>query len=145
MKTTRLVVLCCCFAATLERAQETPVVIRAGTLLDGRGHILHNVVIVVENGKIARVEPSEKSGNAPAYDLRGLTVMPGWIDLHDHVVWHFGPNGRLEDKSETARQAALAEAANAYATLMASGVFPNASELKDSVGGQLGFGYRRDW
>jgi imidazolonepropionase-like amidohydrolase len=77
------------------------------------------VVIVVENGKIARVEPGEKPGDAPAYDLKGLTVMPGWIDLHDHVVWHFGPNGRLEDKSETAAQAALAEAANAYATLMA--------------------------
>jgi imidazolonepropionase-like amidohydrolase len=119
MKTTRLVVLCCCFAATFARAQETPVVIRAGTLLDGRGHIQHNVVIVVENGKITRVEPGEKSGDAPAYDLKGLTVMPGWIDLHDHVVWHFGPNGRLEDKSETAAQAALAEAANAYATLMA--------------------------
>ena len=119
MKTTRLVVLCCCFAATFARAQETPVVIRAGTLLDGRGHIQHNVVIVVENGKIARVEPGEKPGDAPAYDLKGLTVMPGWIDLHDHVVWHFGPNGRLEDKSETAAQAALAEAANAYATLMA--------------------------
>jgi imidazolonepropionase-like amidohydrolase len=119
MKTTRLVVLCCCFGVTFARAQEIPVIIRAGTLLDGRGHIQHNVLIVVENGKIARVEPSEKSSDAPAYDLKGLTVMPGWIDLHDHVVWHFGPNGRLEDKSETPAQAALAEAANAYATLMA--------------------------
>jgi imidazolonepropionase-like amidohydrolase len=45
--------------------------------------------------------------------------MPGWIDLHDHVVWHFGPNGRIEDKSETPYQAALAAAGNAYATLMA--------------------------
>jgi imidazolonepropionase-like amidohydrolase len=45
--------------------------------------------------------------------------MPGWIDVHDHITWHFGPNGRVEDKSETAGQAALAAAGNAYATLMA--------------------------
>ena len=48
-----------------------------------------------------------------------MTVMPGWIDLHDHITWHFGPNGRIEDKSETPYQAALAAAENAYATLMA--------------------------
>ena len=48
-----------------------------------------------------------------------MTVMPGWIDLHDHITWHFGPNGRIEDKSETPSQAALAAAGNAYATLMA--------------------------
>src|SRR5262249_46178306 len=52
-------------------------------------------------------------------DLRNLTVMPGWIDVHDHITWHFGPNGRVEDKSETQEQAALAEAGNAYTTLMA--------------------------
>ena len=45
--------------------------------------------------------------------------MPGWIDVHDHITWHFGPNGRIEDKSETPSQAALAAAGNAYATLMA--------------------------
>jgi len=48
-----------------------------------------------------------------------MTVMPGWIDLHDHITWHFGPNGRIEDKSETPSQAALAAGGNAYATLMA--------------------------
>ncbi len=118
MKTALLTALCCCLAATLARAQEAPVVIRAGTLLDGRGHVLHNVEIVVQNAKILRVEQKATTG-VPTYDLSRLTVMPGWIDLHDHVVWHFGPNGRLEDKSETPAESALAEAANAYATLMA--------------------------
>jgi imidazolonepropionase-like amidohydrolase len=98
------------------------VVIRAGTLLDGKGHALHNVLIVVQGGKIVRVEPNAKDQRVPgtaAYDLTHMTVMPGWVDLHDHIVWHFGPNGRLEDKSETPWQAALAVAGNAYATLMA--------------------------
>jgi imidazolonepropionase-like amidohydrolase len=103
-------------------AQDPPVVIRAGTLLDGKGHALHNVLIVVQADKIVRVEQDSKdqgvSGSA-FYDLSHTTVMPGWIDLHDHITWHFGPNGRVEDKSETPSQAALAAAGNAYTTLMA--------------------------
>src|SRR5579871_1599481 len=115
-------------SALLAGAQPKPdarpqtVVIRAGTLLDGKGHALHNVLIVVQDGKIVRVEPNVKDQRVPgatSYDLSHLTVMPGWIDLHDHITWHFGPNGRIEDKSETPSQAALAEASNAYATLMA--------------------------
>ncbi|MBZ5509145.1 MAG: amidohydrolase family protein [Acidobacteriia bacterium] len=103
-------------------AQNAPVVIRAGTLLDGKGHVLHNVLIVVEDGKIVRAEPNAKdqrSQESVFYDLSRMTVMPGWIDLHDHITWHFGPNGHMEDKSETPSQAALAAAGNAYTTLMA--------------------------
>lgn len=105
------------FASILAAGEEKPVVLHAGTMLDGRGHVLHNVAITIENGKITRVEQNSKG---PAdYDLQQLTVMPGWIDVHDHITWHFGPNGRIEDKSETPEQATLAMAGNAYATLMA--------------------------
>ena len=91
-------------------------VIHAGTALDGRGHVLHNTEITIQNGKILSVG---RTGKKPDYDLGRLTVMPGWIDVHDHIVWHFGPNGRIEDKSETPEQATLAIAGNAYKTLMA--------------------------
>ena len=97
-------------------AQEKPLIIHAGTLLDGRGHVLHNTEITIQNGKILSVG---RTGKKPDYDLARLTVMPGWIDVHDHIVWHFGPNGRIEDKSETPEQATLAIAGNAYKTLMA--------------------------
>jgi imidazolonepropionase-like amidohydrolase len=105
-------------------AQKSTVVLRAGTLLDGRGHVQHNVLIVVEGGKITRVSANRNAkdqqiAGVQVYDLSKLTVLPGWIDLHDHITWHFGPNGRIEDKSETPYQAALAAAENAYATLMA--------------------------
>jgi imidazolonepropionase-like amidohydrolase len=98
-------------------AQETPIVVHAGTMLDGKGRAVRDVQIVVQGAKILRVEPHGKS--AVTYDLRRLTVLPGWIDVHDHIVWHFGPNGRAEDKSETPSQAALAEASNAWVTLTA--------------------------
>jgi len=98
------------------------VVIRAGTLLDGKGHALHNALIVVQAGKIVRVDANardQRVAGAAFYDLSQMTVMPGWIDLHDHITWHFGPNGRMGDKNETPAQAALAAAGNAYVTLMA--------------------------
>ena len=101
-------------------AQEKPISIHAGTLLDGRGQVLHNVEIVVQNGKIVSVELAKSGANETStYDLRELTVLPGWIDVHVHITWHFGPNGRLEDKDETPAEATLAEAGNAWATLMA--------------------------
>jgi imidazolonepropionase-like amidohydrolase len=103
-------------------AKTQTVVVRAGTLLDGKGHALHNALIMVQTGKIVRVNANAKDqrvAGAAFYDLSQMTVMPGWIDLHDHITWHFGPNGRIEDKSETPYQAALAAAENAYATLMA--------------------------
>ena len=28
------------------------------------------------------------------YDLRGLTVLPGWIDAHVHITWIFGMDGK---------------------------------------------------
>lgn len=121
MKTFGLLVFC--WSALLiayGQGDDAPVVLHAGMLLDGRGHVQHDVDVVIQNGKITRVgKPDSSSKGARTYDLRRLTVLPGWIDVHDHVVWHFGPNGKLEDKSETPAQAALAEAGNAYATLMA--------------------------
>lgn len=111
---TLLVVL---FSSLCVFAQEQPITIHAQTLLDGKGHVLHNALLVIRDGKIQSVQPNSTS--AATYKLQHVTVMPGWIDLHDHIVWHFGPNGRIEDKNETPYQAALAAAANAYATLMA--------------------------
>ena len=101
---------------------ESPlIVIHTRNAFDGRGNVLHDMRIVIQDGKILRVEkdrsPSASASGQVDYDLRNLTVMPGWIDLHDHLVWHFGPNGRLEDKSETVEQATLAAAANAWVTI----------------------------
>ena len=66
-------------------AAQSRVVINAGTVLDGRGGTARNQQIVIENGHIVSVG----AGNAKAdYDLRGDTVMPGWIDTHIHLNWH---------------------------------------------------------
>jgi imidazolonepropionase-like amidohydrolase len=123
MRTKQFMILAALLLLSLRStAQQGTIVLRAGTLLDGKGHALHNVLIVVQAGKIVRVDANAKDQRDPAaafYDLSRMIVMPGWIDLHDHITWHFGPNGRIDDKSETPAQAALAAAGNAYVTLMA--------------------------
>ena len=44
---------------------------------------------------------------------------PGLIDVHVHIGWHFGPNGRFEPRASTPAQDILYAAENAYLTLMA--------------------------
>jgi imidazolonepropionase-like amidohydrolase len=96
-----------------------PIVIKTTTLLDGKGGVLNNKEIVIEGGKISRV--ANAGGNA-AYDLSGLTVMPGWIDTHTHPGWYFNRENRLEQGGrgsiETPAASALYAEANVYATLM---------------------------
>src|SRR6185369_17245375 len=92
------------------------IVIAASTILDGKGGVLKNTRIVVEGSKIVAVDPKA----APIdYDLRGLTVLPGWIDAHAHITWSFGKDGKNAGPGETTQDAAYRAAANAWATLMA--------------------------
>ncbi len=92
------------------------IVIAAGTMFDGTGHVLHNTRIVVEGSKIIAIDP--KAGPVD-YDLRGLTVMPGWIDAHVHITWSFGRDGKNQNAASTTQDAAYAATSNAYLTLMA--------------------------
>jgi imidazolonepropionase-like amidohydrolase len=97
-------------------AQQGRIVIDASTLLDGRGHVLHDTRVVVVGSRIVAIDPHA----APIdYDLRGLTVMPGWIDSHVHITWSFDRDGRSAGPAPTAPDAAYRTAANAWATLMA--------------------------
>jgi imidazolonepropionase-like amidohydrolase len=99
----------------LLEAQER-VSIRAERLLDGSGKVLENANVVVEGGTIREVS----SGGKADYDLRGMTVLPGLIDTHVHLSWHFDPDGRLhqDHPEETAEDATLYAMENAYRTLM---------------------------
>jgi len=97
-------------------AQSKRTVIAASTLLDGKGHVLHDTRIVIEGSKILAIDP--KAGPVD-YDLRGLTVLPGWIDAHVHITWSFGPDGKNAGQGGTTPEAAYSAASNAWLTLMA--------------------------
>jgi imidazolonepropionase-like amidohydrolase len=72
----RLLILFLMLAPWL-RAQERPVVLKATTMLDGKGQVIRDTTIVVEAGKITRIGGTPPPG-AIIYDLTGLTVTPGY-------------------------------------------------------------------
>src|ERR1051325_10919440 len=111
-----LVVLVIVCGAVTAQTPNKQIVIAASTVLDGKGGVLHDTRIVVEGSKIVRIEPNASPVN---YDLRGLTVLPGWIDSHVHITWIFGPDGKTAGAGGTTPYASYAAAANAWATLMA--------------------------
>jgi len=102
-------------------AQESVTVIRAGRLLDGTGRTIPNATVVVRGTRIVSVGPNATvPSGARVYDLSTLTLLPGLIDAHDHLAWHFNPQGRYHggrDDGETEFEGALAIAGNANATL----------------------------
>jgi len=113
-----LVLLAASLSSELGKAQERPIVLKAATILDGKGQVLRNTIIVVEGGKIARIGGAVPPG-AITYDLTGLTVSPGWIDAHVHPTWHFDANGRLADQDEPKEETVLAGAVNSWKMLAA--------------------------
>jgi imidazolonepropionase-like amidohydrolase len=113
------------------------IVIAASAVFDGRGHVMHDVRIVIEGSKIVAVNPSAEG---PAdYDLRGLTVLPGWIDAHVHITWIFGKDGKNAGTEGTTQEDAYQAASNAWVTLMAgfttvqSVGAPNDVPLRDAI------------
>lgn len=116
--------------------------IRAGRLLDGRGGVLTDVTIRVQGSRIVSVEPGSTGGSdAPTWDLRGFTLMPGGIDTHVHLSWHFDPDGKTHhDENEAPARTALYAAENAWQTLQ-GGITtvqslgaPEDRDLREAVG-----------
>ena len=135
----------CVIASVCALAQQIPlqspvqhqrIVIAASAVLDGKGGVLHGTRIVIEGSKIVALDP--KAGPVD-YDLRGLTVLPGWIDAHVHITWSFGPDGKNAGPAGTTQEAAYASASNAWLTLMAgfttvqSVGSPNDVPLRDAI------------
>jgi imidazolonepropionase-like amidohydrolase len=112
----RMLVVALLLALAPAAFAQDQIVIRAGTLLDGRGGARRDAAIVVRGSKIERVDAAPSG--AATYDLRRLTVLPGLIDTHVHIGWHFGADGRADTSGETPVEAALFGAENAYTTLM---------------------------
>lgn len=111
--TVLLLIVVACGAAS---AQPKRIVIAVSTLFDGKGNVLKDTRIVIEGSKIVGLDPN---AGPIDYDLRGLTVMPGWIDAHVHITWNFDKNGKNAGAGETTQFATLQSAANAWSTLIA--------------------------
>ena len=104
MKKCLLLALAASLSDALLAAQERPIVLKTSTLYDGKGKTLHNTIVVVEGSKISRIGGAVPA-NAIAYDVRALTITPGWIDTHSHITYHFDNNNRASGRGEEPTQA----------------------------------------
>jgi len=89
-------------------------VIAVGTALDGRGGVLRNTRLVIQDGTIAAIDPTASPVDI---DLRARVVMPGWIDTHVHLNWHFDDTRVSVSGGDPPEQAALFTAEDAWMTL----------------------------
>lgn len=96
-------------------AQAQTVTIRAARVLDGKGAALANATVEVKGDTIVKVD--QRSGPV-TYDLGNVTLLPGMMDVHVHIGYHFGKDGRAQNQGETAAEMALFAAENAWQTLM---------------------------
>ena len=119
-------------AGSLAAVAQEPIVLKAGLLLDGKGGVQRNVTLVVSGGKIQKLDSGAKG---KTYDLSKLTVLPGMIDTHVHIGWHFGPDGRYQPRDESQVTAMGYAMENAYVTLM--GGFTTVQSVGSPIDGDL--------
>ena len=89
-------------------------VIAVGTALDGKGGVVRNTRLVIEDGRIAAIDAQATPIDI---DLRDRVVMPGWIDTHVHLNWHFDDKHVSVSGGEPPEVAALFTAEDAWMTL----------------------------
>jgi len=59
--------------------------LRNGRVIDPKQELDDKLDVLIENGKISRVEPAIDDLGATTIDLEGYVVCPGFIDMHVHL------------------------------------------------------------
>ena len=137
----RSIVFALALGAALPALGETQVLITANRVFDGRGQLLQNAAVVVEGTRITHVGAVPSNFRGRRYDLGDVTLLPGLIDVHSHIVWYLNSKQRLHtsDDGDSPAVQALAWAGNAMATLRAgvttvqSPGSPEDAELRDAI------------
>src|SRR4051812_8578275 len=99
------------------RGGATPVTIHAARILDGNGSVIQDGVVTVQGNRITGVGRRTAEMTSFTYDLGEATVLPGMIDVHVHLNWYFGENGKYGQGTNPAGWVAKAIQENAAATL----------------------------
>lgn len=85
-----------------------PMVLKAARMLDVvSGRIIENATLVVEDGRITAVNPASTPEGAHTMDLGDVTLMPGFIDMHTHLVSQIGANSFTDAVTQTLADATL--------------------------------------
>jgi len=112
-----------CSAASAQQPPPQPAVIaiRAGKLIDvDSGRVLTNQIILIRGEKIEALGDNLPiPAGAHLIDLSKMTVLPGLIDCHTHLVGDPKDADPLSELRKTAAQRAFESIPNARATLLA--------------------------
>src|SRR5262245_38394916 len=74
---------------SIARGQVTA--IRFGRLIDGKGKVIKDAVVIVDGERVIKVESGDSAvpANSPVIDLRRYTGIPGLIDVHTHMTFYW--------------------------------------------------------
>src|SRR5512136_2734361 len=61
--------------------------LKGGTVIDGTGAPGVRADVGVSDGRIAAVGDLSDAQAGEVVDCQGLTVSPGWVDIHGHADW----------------------------------------------------------
>ncbi|MDP2957812.1 MAG: amidohydrolase family protein, partial [Longimicrobiales bacterium] len=102
------------------RAMQGPVVLKAARMLDVvSGRMIQNATIVVENGRITAVNPASLPDSAHTMDLGDVTLLPGFMDMHTHLVSEIGASSFTAAVTQTVADETLGAVKYGQRTVMA--------------------------
>lgn len=124
------------FFSCLANAQD--LVITNAHIIDGTGRVIDAGSVVIEDGRIVSVSAElENNPGVPLIDANGMTVLPGFIDAHRHIISGDSETWFREQSAERMQEFLDA----GYTTLMdGGGRIPGIIELKKRIdeGGLVG-------
>jgi imidazolonepropionase-like amidohydrolase len=89
-------------APTRQRPAATPttqgrVYVRAARMFDpASGRVIADAVVALDGERVAQVGAGlSVPQGARVYDLGDVTLLPGLIDAHTHITYHFDKTGRF--------------------------------------------------
>ena len=116
--------------SALGTASAQNLVITNAHIIIGNGQAIERGSVVVRNGRIISVAAGPSDAQTTTIDARGMTVMPGLIDGHRHII-----RGNAEQWLTREAAAQMQEFLEAgYTTLMeGGGALPGIVQLKDKI------------